>query len=712
MTTTQSSSHHRILVIDDTLAIHEDFQKILGGSKLKQLNLNAAHSALFDEAETSPADATFQIDSAYQGREGLELLRKALADGRPYSMAFVDVRMPPGWDGIETISHLWKDAPDLQVVICTAYADYSWDEIRRVLGETDNLLILKKPFDNIEVIQLAHTMTRKWLLSRQAHMRLDELERRVAERTSELRESNKKLQKEIVGRKLIEEALRASEERFAKAFRSSPIPVAIQSLDTGLFVDANDSFLLMTGLSREETISPHTSAIQVYADPLAYQRMISELSLQKTILNRQCALRTKAGQERQALVSMEVIAIACAPHAIMIAQDITDRLSLESQLRQAQKMEAVGQLAAGVAHDFNNILTIIQGHSSLLLNIGSMGLEVTESLQEIASSAKRAASLTSQLLAFSRKQIIQPRDLDLNSLVRNLHKMLTRLIGGNIVLECDYHPEPLPVRVDVTCLEQVLVNLAVNARDAMPNGGFLRIQTSAVFLDKTAPDRNPEARPGPFARVSVSDTGCGMSADTLKRIFEPFFTTKEVGKGSGLGLATVHGILHQHDSWIEVQSYANHGSTFTFFLALTGRQAVPDPVQPPPAEREPGRRARILIVEDERSLRNLVSVVLKRHGYVVVVAENGDAALKLWEAQQGRFDLLFSDMMMPGGISGRALADTFRAANPGIKIIYSSGYSIELAEEDAIKRDKAFFLPKPYDVDQLLNIIHRCLDSP
>ena len=216
MTTTESSNQHRILVIDDTLAIHEDFQKILGGSKLKQLNLNAAHSALFDEAETAPADASFEIDSAYQGREGLELLRKALADGRPYSMAFVDVRMPPGWDGIETISHLWKDAPDLQVVICTAYADYSWDEIRRVLGETDNLLILKKPFDNIEVIQLAHTMTRKWLLSGQAHMRLDELERRVAERTSELRESNKKLQKEIVGRKMIEEALRASEERFAK----------------------------------------------------------------------------------------------------------------------------------------------------------------------------------------------------------------------------------------------------------------------------------------------------------------------------------------------------------------------------------------------------------------------------------------------------------------------------------------------------------------
>jgi PAS domain S-box-containing protein len=582
-------------------------------------------------------------------------------------------------------------------------------EIRRELGETDNLVILKKPFDNIEVIQLAHAMTRKWTLARQANLRMDELERHVAERTSALQESNKALQKEIVVRNAVEEALRVSEERFVKAFRSSPIPIAIQSLGDGHFVDANESFLQMTGLVLSEL--PSTPPNRIFVAPQAHNRLMAELVEKKSILNRQCQVQTKAGQHREALVSMELIQLGNFPHALVIAQDITDRLNLESQLRQAQKMEAVGQLAAGIAHDFNNILTVIRGHSSFLLSIGSFGQEPTESLQEISASAKRASSLTSQLLAFSRKQIIQPRELDLNSLVRNLHKMLTRLIGENILLECGFHPEPLPVRVDVACMEQVLMNLAINARDAMPNGGRLRIETAKTILNDDASRKNPEARSGHFAKVTVTDTGCGMSADTLKHIFEPFFTTKEVGKGTGLGLATVHGILHQHDSWIEVDSQLGSGSIFTFYLSLTDKPVTAEPIHHQQVERTPGSRARILVVEDELPLRQLVCAVLKRHGYEVENAANGEAAIKLWESQQCRFDLLFTDMVMPGGISGRYLAATFRAVNPGLKVIYSSGFSVELAEEDAIKQDNAYFLPKPYDVHQLIKIIRECLEN-
>jgi two-component system, cell cycle sensor histidine kinase and response regulator CckA len=702
-----STAAQRILVVDDNAAIHADFRKILCAETLSRASLEEAESRLFGDDASSGEEANFAVDSALQGKEGFEMVKQALAEGRPYALAFVDVRMPPGWDGIETISHIWKVYPELQVVICTAYSDYSWDQIVRQLGRSDSLVILKKPFDNVEVLQLAHALTKKWFLGQQARQRMDELDRLVGERTSELEQSNEKLQKEIAQRQLVEEALRVSEERFSKAFHSSPIALAIHTAREPRFVDVNQSFVAMTGATREELMLSRVNDLKLSCGAAAYAQVLERVHALGSQRNQQCAFYPKTGEKRDLLVSLELFDLGTEPHVLVIAEDITERLNLEDQLRQLQKMEAVGQLAAGVAHDFNNILTIIQGHVSLLLVSSTLGRQVTESLRQVSNAADRAAALTRQLLAFSRKQFMQPRTIDLQDLIEHLGKMLTRLIGEHIALTCEFGEGPLHVQADPACLEQVLVNLAVNARDAMPHGGQLKIATARVTLGSQSVLDNPEARAGEFIRISVIDTGSGIAPEILPRIFEPFFTTKDVGKGTGLGLATVYGILKQHDGWIEVASHPGQGSAFNFFLPAkakpVGRQAAPSP-----SVTVPGAQETVLVVEDEPPVRKLICEALTEYGYRVLSATNGVEALEVWERRSGKIDMLLTDMVMPGGVSGRRLAETMLSHNPQLKVIYSSGYVSEAPTPTELDKPGIRFLPKPYSISQLTRIVSDC----
>ena len=699
---------HRILVIDDNAAIHADFRKILCSEAPLRSRLEEAETRLFGGSEPERAQTVFEIDAALQGKEGLEMVQKALEEGRPYALAFVDVRMPPGWDGIETISHIWRLYPDLQVVICTAYSDYSWDQIVGQLGPSDSLVILKKPFDNVEVLQLAHALTRKWFLGQQARLRLEELDRLVGERTRELKEANEKLHKEINQRKLVEHALRISEERFSKAFHSSPIALAIHRLEDRRFVDMNQSFLRLTGSSREELMAKQVDELELELEATSYGQILARIPGLRSTRNQPCTLRDKSGGRRDLLVSLEIFDLGVDPHVLMIAEDITERLSLEHQLRQSQKMEAVGRLAAGVAHDFNNILTIIQGHASLLLVSANLGRQMADSLRQVSNAADRAAALTRQLLAFSRKQFMQPRILDLNELIEHLGRMLGRLMGEPIQLRCELGGGPLHVQADPACLEQVLVNLAVNARDAMPEGGRLTIQTARVTLDEHAAETNPDARAGQFIRTSVMDTGCGIAPDIMPRIFEPFFTTKDVGKGTGLGLATVYGILKQHDGWIEVESRAGAGSCFTFYLPARAQARAPR-IASPAGLVVPGAQETVLVVEDEPAVRQMICEALTQSGYQVLTAGNGVEALEVWGRRQGQVDLLLTDMVMPEGISGRHLADTLLSENPRLKVIYSSGYVGQAPDPSDLEKHGGCFLPKPYTITQLTQIVSDCL---
>jgi signal transduction histidine kinase/DNA-binding NarL/FixJ family response regulator len=578
------SPNRRLLVIDDNAAIHTDFQKIFRAATSQDSEFRRAEAALFDDvAEMADAPA-FEIDSAYQGEIGYRMVSEAVASGRPYAVAFVDMRMPPGWDGMKTATKLWEACPDLQIVICTAYSDHSWEEMLKSFGETDRLLLLKKPFDNIEVLQLAHTLTEKWRLRQQAEAKTQFLESRVAERTSELRKLNEELQAEIAERARAEEAL-----------------------------------------------------------------------------------------------------------------------------RQAQKLEAVGQLAAGIAHDFNNLLSVIRSYSGLLMEDRYLTASSLEAIREVDSAAERAANLTRQLLTFSRRQIIQPEYLDLGEVVGQVGKLLQRVLGETVRMEIESAAKLPYVLADRGMMEQIILNLAVNARDAMAQGGTVKIRSVAVEFSEEEARRTAGSRAGRFASVSVTDNGCGIAPEILPRVFEPFFTTKEVGKGTGLGLATVYGILRQHEGWIDVKSEPGRGSTFTVYLPESSKPAGVLPVEATPIEAGNGQET-ILVVEDEEALREVAQLVLETHGYRVLLASSGVDALKLWPAYASKVDLLLTDMVMPGGVSGRELSRRLIEEKPELKVIHTSGYSLELSGADGVLDEGLTFLPKPYTTAKLAAIVRHCLD--
>ena len=700
----------RILIVDDNPAIHEDFRKILGAKSDAQSKLEDVEESLFGEASGVVERAGFRIDSAFQGKEALGLVQKAMEAGDPFVMAFVDVRMPPGWDGIETLERIWQCNPELQAVICTAYSDYSWDDMTRRLGQTDNLLILKKPFETVEVLQLAHALTQKWGLARQAKLRMEDLDRMVRQRTEELMVANGSLQQEIEERVRVEDELKLSEQRFSSAFRCSPFPMAIQSSADRHFLDANPSFLELSGYSAQEMAQTAPGDFQFWSK--TGESGSGPFVPQGRLRNQSCHFRRRDGAIRQTLLSTEPLSLGNLPCLLLIVEDITDQMKLEAQLRQAQKMEVVGRMAAGIAHEFNNILTVIQGDVGLLQTLNTSNVDKTVLLDQIMQASKRAATFTRQLLAFSRKQVLQPRLLNLSALLERTKKMLGRLIGEKFEIRLDCPVEIPSVLADEGGMEQILINLALNARDAMPQGGAIEISTEVVTFDDAAAAVNAEARAGRFVCLCVADQGCGMNQQTIVRIFDPFFTTKDIGKGTGLGLSTIHGIVKQHEGWIDVASEIGQGSTFRVFLPACATNATsPHPAGAEASPAEPGKGETILVVEDETAVRELACASLEKRGYEVLRAADGPQAVDVWERNADRINLLLTDMVMPSGMNGSELSNVLTKRNPRLKVIYTSGYSAEVLKKDSLVMQGVNFLPKPYDPQTLLRAVRNCLDN-
>jgi PAS domain S-box-containing protein len=391
-------------------------------------------------------------------------------------------------------------------------------------------------------------------------------------------------------------------------------------------------------------------------------------------------------------------------------RDITERKRLEEQFRQSQKMDAIGQLAGGVAHDFNNILGVIQMQSDLLKSGGNLSPAQLDFAGEIGAATQRAAALTRQLLLFSRKEILQPRDLDLNQSISNMTKMLWRILGEDIKMQFKFAMQPLFIHADPGMLDQVLMNLAVNSRDAMPKGGRLVIETSTAEFDESVRGQSAQARPGSFVCLSVSDTGCGIPAENLPRIFEPFFTTKDIGKGTGLGLATVFGIVQQHQGWVHVYSEAGHGTTFRIYLPRLAGMSRQEP-EPPALTSMRGGNETILLVEDDAFLRASVRKALLQLGYRVLEAINGIEALEVWKQHRDEIHLLLTDLVMPGGMTGKDLAERLLRENPKLKVIYVSGYSAEVAGKDFPLEEGVNFLAKPVQAFKLAQTVRQNLDA-
>ena len=386
-----------------------------------------------------------------------------------------------------------------------------------------------------------------------------------------------------------------------------------------------------------------------------------------------------------------------------------ERQRLEEQLRQAQKLEDIGRLAGGVAHDFNNVLTVILGKAGLIAEDERLPEDLRVAASEIVQSGERAANLTRQLLAFSRQQPINKRDVDLNTVVNGLSRMLRSLIDAQVAMRMDYAPEPARVRADSTMLDQVILNLAVNARDAMPQGGRLSIETSIVDVGVPAAARVGR-HAGRYVCLKVSDTGSGISAEHLPHIFEPFFTTKDVGKGTGLGLATTYGIVQQHHGWIAVDSELDEGTTFTVFLPYRAESAAETaPVELAAACVKLQGGETILVVEDEAPVRSLIVEALSDYGYVVLEASSGSRALEAWKEHGATVDLLITDIIMPDGVNGVDLARGLRADNPELRVIYISGYPADVSSEE-LRSGGDTYLAKPFSLPALARHVRARLD--
>lgn len=516
--------------------------------------------------------------------------------------------------------------------------------------------------------------------------------------------------RDITERKRSESALKQSEQRFSRVFQASPIAIAISTLEGGRLQDVNESFLNMLGYNRNEVIGRTDVGLGFWANVEDREQIVRKMSEQQSMRDNQCKLRTSKGELRDALISVEPIDLNAEPCLLLMIHDNTERLNLEAQLRQSQKMEGIGQLAAGVAHDFNNILTIIQGHASRLRNASGLPTRIGESVEQVSVAADRAANLTRQLLTFCRKQAMIAKIMDMNETVTHVSTMLERILGEDIAVIVNAGEDLPLVNADSGMMELILINLACNARDAMPKGGSLTITTSAADISAAHVQQQPKAKAGRHLCITVTDTGCGMKPETLRRIFEPFFTTKEVGKGTGLGLATVYGIVDQHHGWIEVTSEVGLGTTFQIYLPEADQKDIPATEQPGQPVVPTGKET-ILLVEDELALRELARYVLEDCEYKVLEAGSGVQALKVWEKHKDEIDMLLTDMVMPEGMTGRDLAERLQAEKPGIKVLYSSGYSPDVVGGHFRLPENSFFLAKPYQPPKLAQAVRECLDN-
>jgi PAS domain S-box-containing protein len=496
-----------------------------------------------------------------------------------------------------------------------------------------------------------------------------------------------------------------AEETFRKAFDANPEPMTISSIAEGRYIDVNEAFLRVTGYARGEVISHTSHELKFWETPEARSELVNMLRTEGSVRNLEITYRTKSGEQRVALDSSEIIEVGGQKCMISILRDMTEQKSLENQLRQAQKMEAVGQLTGGIAHDFNNMLGVIIGYSEVVTERLAGNEPLQKKCEQITKAAQSAASLTRQLLAFSRQQVLEPKFLDLNSIVRNMEKMLRRLIGEDITFSTGLGPTLGSIKADQGQIEQVIINLVVNARDAMPHGGKVRIETSAVELSGEYSKKHLPQLPGSYVLLTISDTGIGMDAETQARIFEPFFTTKEVGKGTGLGLSTVYGVVRQFDGHIWVYSEPGQGTTFKIYLPRTS--------QAPAVMKSNNRLAStirgtetILLVEDEEALRELTRSLLADQGYNVLEAARPERAIEIARQYRDTIHLLLTDMVMPG-MNGRVLADTLASIKPDMKVVFMSGYTG--FNHAALTDAKLTLLSKPFTKDNLLSKLQEVL---
>lgn len=516
--------------------------------------------------------------------------------------------------------------------------------------------------------------------------------------------------RDITERKRAEDALRRSEADFRSVVEDAPYGIFRASI-SGRILQVNPALQKMLGYSQEQELLRKDLATDVFGHQGEYQRLTELLARSEEIKDLEMDLKRQ---------DESPITVRCSCRRIndehgvpayfeVFAEDVTEKRVLEKQLRMAQKMEAIGSLSGGIAHDFNNLLGVIIGYSRVLRKSLGESSALSEHAAEIEKAGQRAAAMTKQLLAFSRQQVLTPEVLNLNTLVSDMEKMLPRLLGEDIEVSLLLEPELGSVKADQSQIEQVIMNLAVNSRDAMPTGGKLKIQTANVELDQAYTRSHPGSKAGSYVLLSVTDTGTGMDAGTLAHIFEPFFTTKERGKGTGLGLATVYGIVKQSNGYIWVDSAPGKGASFQIYLPQHVGQPSTDEQKSDSGEKLRGSE-RILLAEDAEPLRKLAQTFLEAAGFRVLSAGSGEEALKLAADYGGTFDLLLTDVVMPG-MNGRVLAEQLLPRQPGMRVLYMSGYTDSFIAGHGVLEPGTHLLHKPFTDEVLICKVREVLDA-
>jgi PAS domain S-box-containing protein len=616
----------RILIVDDHGAIHEDFRRILLPPASSQAERRVAE-LLRDHLPgvVAPAlrpEPSWTIDSAYQGEEALGLATRAHAGGHPYALAFVDIRMPPGWDGLTTIEALWRVDPDLRVVICTAFSDHSWDDICARLDSRDRLLFLRKPFDAIEVLQLATTLTRSWSLERVNRVQQQQL-------------------RTIIDR----------------------LPAALWVVDgTGTYRLANAAFEAFTGRASAAVVGSSDETAQVEAHRIGAGPEAAHEGRD-----------ARFGTDRRVEIAYFPLDGVDGPLVCGLARDITLQRRMEAQMQHFQRMECISRLTSGVAHDFNNILTIIRGFSETLLLDVPSGSPFHEPLQCIFQAAVTGGDLTRQLLGFSRRQGSEAEPFEVDRHLASHLALVARLCGPTVSVSFDPGAPGAIVRMDPTALSQVVFNLAANARDAMEDGGALGLATRIGDEGIC---------------ITLSDTGHGIPDEVLGRMFEPFFTTKEPGKGTGLGLAMVRDLIEQSGGRITVESVPRKGTVFSLLLPA----AAQDPLSGPrPRIAPPG--ATVLLAEDDAAMRAMLVRLLTGAGYAVTATVDGQEALD-YLTGGGPCHLLLTDLAMPV-LDGPHLIEAVRRTRPELPVL-------AITVHDQLVPEGIAAILKPFAVDALL----------
>jgi PAS domain S-box-containing protein len=684
--TSATEPNHRILVIDDNRAIHDDMRKVLIGDSATHADLEPDEELLF--GATPVAATRFEIDSAYQGQEGLALLAASIAEGRPYAMAFVDIRMPPGWDGVETIARLWQVAPDLQVVICTAYSDYSWNDIQRHLGHPDNLLILKKPFDNIEVTQLAHALTRKWLVGRQSSARLEDLDRMVSSRTRELQRA---------------------EEAFRVVFEASPIGIMLSDLE-GRYLEVNRACEEMFGVAKQRIIGK---------DPveLGWLECAEELNeLSRRVASFGCvdaqemAYTNPASGRRTGLLWLREVTIHHAPHMLSFLLDITDRKQMEEELQRARigaeaAARAKSEFLANMSHEIRTPLNGVIGLSTLL-DEEHIPDENRSLVRLIRASGETLAKILDDVLDFSK---IECGKLELEQALFSFRESLEWGVDLFRMKATEKHLElrlsvdsGIPPRLigDATRIRQILANLISNAIKFTEEGS---IEIQAALAPESAPDGKCRIR------VRVCDTGIGIPPDKLNRIFQSFgqvdaSTSRRFG-GTGLGLVICRRLVEMMGGAITVESRPEEGSVFEFDF-IAGIPAAAD-LMPAPAHDSELAHMRILVAEDNPVNQIVIERMLQRLGCSADLVSNGIDVLR--QVQAAQYDLVLMDIQMPG-IDGQEASRRIRSLSPVHSRIPIVAMTASATVEDrgaCVAAGMNDYLTKPLALDALRKVLEQ-----